>query len=102
LIDGFYLFNYTNTFCELAITLSKQFDNSLFDGLTVYRNVQENEFDKYLDYFERNIIIRPLFAGKLETSLSKKQLVEYALNHGRVTNGIISISSIDKLNQLLN
>jgi hypothetical protein len=102
LIDGFYLFNYTNTFCELAITLSKQFDNSLFDGLTVYRNVQENEFDKYLDYFERNIIIRPLFAGKLETSLSKKQLVEYALNHGRVTNGIISISSVDKLNQLLN
>ena len=60
-----------------------------------------NEFDKYLDFFERNIIIRPLFAGKLETSLSKKQLVEYALNHGTVTNGIISISSVDKLNELL-
>jgi hypothetical protein len=102
LIDGFYLFNYTNTFCELAMTLSNNFDNSLFDGLTVYRNIQENEFDKYLDFFERNIIIRPLFAGKLETSLSKKKLVEYALNHGKVTNGIISISSIDKLNQLLN
>jgi hypothetical protein len=102
LIDGFYLFTYTNTFCELAISLSKQLDNKLFDGLTVYRNIQENEFDKYLDFFERNIIIRPLFAGKLETSLSKKQLVEYALNHAKVTNGIISISSIDKLNELLN
>lgn len=102
LIDGFYLFNYTNTFCELAISLSKQFDNLLFDGITVYRNIQENEFDKYLDFFERNIIIRPLFAGKLETSLSKKQLVEYAFNHSRVTNGIISISSINKLNELLN
>ncbi len=101
LIDGFYLFTYTNTFCELAISLSKQLDNILFDGLTVYRNIQESEFDHYLDFFERNIIIRPLFAGKLETSLSKKQLVEYALNHGRVTNGIISISSIDKLNELI-
>lgn len=102
LIDGFYLFTYTITFCELAISLSKHFDNTLFDGLTVYRNIQENEFDKYLDFFERNIIIRPLFAGKLETSLSKKQLVEYAFNHGRVTNGIISISSLDKLNELIN
>ncbi len=68
----------------------------------MYRNIQENEFDKYLVFFERNIIIRPLFAGKLETSLSKKQLVDYALNHVRVTNGIISISSIDKLNEILN
>lgn len=102
LIDGFYLFAYTNTFCELAMSLSKQFENTLFDGLTVYRNIQENEFDKYLVFFERNIIIRPLFAGKLETSLSKKQLVDYALNHVRVTNGIISISSIDKLNEILN
>lgn len=102
LIDRFYLFNYTKTFCEIAITLSKQFKNSLFDGLTVYRNIQENEFDKYLDFFERNIIIRPLFANQLETSLSKKQLVEYALNHCKITNGIISISSNDKLNQLLN
>ncbi len=102
LIDGFYLFTYTNAFCELAISLSNQFDNTLFDGLTVYRNIQENEFDNYLDFFERNIIIRPLFAGKLETSLSKKQLVEYALNHGRVTNGIISISTVDKLNELIN
>jgi hypothetical protein len=102
LIDGFYLFAYTNTFCDLAISLSEQLDNILFDGLTVYRNILESEFDKYLDFFERNIIIRPLFAGKLKTSLSKKHLVEYALNHGTVTNGIISISSIDKLNELLN
>jgi hypothetical protein len=102
LIDGFYLFSYTDSFCELATTLSKQFDISLFDGLTVYRNIQENEFDKYLDFFERNIIIRPLFAGKLETSYSKKKLVEYALSHGKITNGIISISSVDKLNELLN
>jgi hypothetical protein len=102
LIDGFYLFSYTKTFCELVISLSKQLNNTVFDGLTVYRNIQENEFDKYLDFFERNVIIRPLFAGKLETSLSKKQLVEYALNHGKVTNGIISISSVDKLNELLN
>jgi hypothetical protein len=101
LIDGFYLFSYTYTFCELAISLSKQLNNSLFDGLTVYRNLQENEFDKYLDFFERNIIIRPLFAGKLNVSLSRKHLVEYALNHDRVTNGIISISSLDKLNELL-
>ena len=102
LIDGFYLFSYTDSFCELASTLLEQFDISLFDGLTVYRNILENDFDKYLDFFERNIVIRPLFAGKLETSHSKKQLVEYALNHSRVTNGIISISSIDKLNELLN
>jgi hypothetical protein len=100
-IDGFYLFSYTKTFCELAILLSKQLNNTVFDGLTVYRNIHENEFDIYLDSFERNIIIRPLFAGKLETSLSKKQLVEYALNHGKVTNGIISISSVDKLYELL-
>jgi len=101
LIDGFYLFSYTYTFCELAISLSKELNNSLFDGLTVYRNIQENEFDKYLDFFERNIIIRPLFAGKLDVSLSKKYLLEYSLNHGRVKNGIISISSFDKLNELL-
>jgi hypothetical protein len=102
LIDGFYLFSYTNTFCELAIALSKQLDSVLFDGLTVYRNVNENEFDAYLDFFKRNIVIRPLFAGKLKTTLSKKQLVEYALNHDRITNGVISISSIEKLNELLN
>jgi hypothetical protein len=102
IIDGFYLFPYTKIFCELAISLSKQLNITVFDGLTVYRNIQENEFDIYLYSFERNIIIRPLFAGKLETALSKKQLIEYALNHGRVTNGIISISSVDKLNELLN
>jgi hypothetical protein len=102
LIDGFYLFTYTSAFCELAISLSNQLDKTLFDGITVYRNIQENEFDKYLDFFEQNIIIRPLFAGKLETSLSKRQLVEYALNHDRISKGIISISSIYKLNELLN
>jgi hypothetical protein len=102
LIDGFYLFTYTSTFCELAISLSQHLNNTLFDGLTVYRNIEENEFDKYLDFFEQNIIIRPLFAGKLESSLSKKQLVVYALNHDRISKGIVSISSIDKLNELLN
>jgi hypothetical protein len=102
IIDGFYLFPYTKTFCELAISLSKQLNNTVFDGLTVYRNIQENEFDIYLDSFERNLIIRPLFASKLETALSKKKLIEYALNHGRVTNGIISISSVDRLNELSN
>ncbi len=102
IIDGFYLFPYTTTFCEHALEISKNFKFKLFDGLTVYRNIQESDFDKYLSFFERNIVIRPLCGGKLKTSIPNKQLLDFSLNHTRVANCIISISSNFRLKELLN
>lgn len=102
IIDGFYLFPYTITFCEHVLELSKIVKIKLFDGLTVYRNIQENDFDKYLSFFERNIIIRPLYGGKLNTTIHPQRLVEFSLNHIGVAKGIISISSSFRLKELLN
>jgi hypothetical protein len=102
IINGFYLFPYTTTFCEHALELSKSIKIKLFDGLTVYRNIQENDFDKYLCFFERNIIIRPLYGGKLNTIIPPQELIEFSLNHKSVEKAIISISSNFRLKELLN
>ena len=98
LAGSFYLFPYTKTFCESVIT---SLVIKVFDGLIVYRNFNEIEYDEYFDFLPNNIIIRPLGAGKLSVHLTKKQIVEFALSHSKISYGIVSISSIGKLNELI-
>jgi hypothetical protein len=59
------------------------------------------EYDKYLNYFSDNIIIRPLNAGRLDPNINKKTAISYALNHKNITAGIISFSSKEKLQEIL-
>lgn len=101
LFEGFYLFPYTNTFCSLANKLNVELAIPLFDGLTIYRNFKEREFDGFLDYFSNNIIIRPLNSGDLDEKINKKDAFDFSINHPNINYAIVSISSKEKLNILL-
>jgi hypothetical protein len=99
--EGFYLFPYTDLFCSLSQKLNSDLSTHLFDGLTVYRNYNEREYDDFLNLFPNNIIIRPLNAGKLDENISKKDALDFSINHPNIDYGIVSISSKEKLNELI-
>lgn len=101
LYENLYLFPYTTTFCDSVLELSDKYNMYIFNGLTIYRNLEEMEYDKYLNYFSDNIIIRPLNAGRLDPNINKKTAISYALNHKNITAGIISFSSKEKLQETL-
>jgi len=73
----------------------------LFDGLTIYRNLKEKEFDGFLNYFSNNIIIRPLNSGNLDKKINKKDAFDFSVNHPNIDYAIVSISSREKLNELI-
>jgi hypothetical protein len=102
LIERFFIFPYTDSFCIASQKLNSELSASIFDGLTIYRNLIEKEHDIFLNYFSNNIIIRPLYAGKLDGNISKKEAFDFSVNHPNIDYGIVSISSKAKLNELLN
>jgi hypothetical protein len=77
------------------------------DGLIVYRNVFENEYETSLELAAKlnknSYIIRPLNAGKaLDKDIhTSKSLVHWALNFPKIEGAIISISSLSKLNEII-
>lgn len=88
-------------FAEAAV------NQNFIDGLVVYRNVLETEADAVLqlssDLGKKNFIIRPLFGGKaLEAQRqTPKDLVEFALDFPNVEGAVLSISSLEKIKQIL-
>ena len=101
LFEGFYLFPYTDTFCSSSHELNIGLSKPLFDGLTIYRNLKEKEFDGFLNYFSNNIIIRPLNSGNLDKKINKKDAFDFSVNHPNIDYAIVSISSREKLNELI-
>lgn len=100
LIDRFMCFPYSINFANIAI------EKKSIDGLVVYRNTFEKEYDAVLDRSaelrKASIVIRPFFAGKaiLDSDKSAPELFEVAINHPSVEAAILSTNSIEHLKEL--
>lgn len=102
--------NKINQFCcfpynvEFALSAIKK---EHIDGLIVYRNVIEQEYDTALELAaklnKKSYILRPLNAGKALNieNQSPKSLVQWALDFPNIEGAIISISSISRLKEII-
>ena len=100
LIDKFYVFPYTISFAKAVLKIEDIYGD-FFDGFIVYRNYMEMEYDLILDESNKsNVILRPLNAGKTLNMNNAKDSFKFALSHKNVSAGIISISSVYKLNEI--
>lgn len=100
-IENFHCFPYDAGFAQAAL------NTKAIDGLVVYRNKLETEYDGLLQQAaragKRSFIIRPLFGGKaLELeSETPRSLLRFALDMPNVDGAVLSISSIEKITQIL-
>ena len=100
-ISRFFVFPYSVTFAQRAI------EQDFVDGLIVYRNVEETEYDSVIErcgvLSKSCIIIRPFNAGAvfLQDRRSPPELLEYALNKSSIDQAIISSNSIEHLTSLV-
>lgn len=100
LIERFYVFPYSIIFAQAVLKIENVY-NDFFDGFIVYRNYMELEYDTILDESKKsNLILRPLNAGKTLDEQNAKDSFLFALSHKNVSAGIISISSVAKLNEI--
>jgi hypothetical protein len=100
LIGKFYIFPYSISFAKAVLKFENSY-SGFFDGFIVYRNFMELEFDSILNESNKsNLVLRPLNAGKTLNVKNAKDSFEFALSHKNVSAGIISISSVDKLNEI--
>jgi hypothetical protein len=101
LIERFFCFPYTKGFADLIL------EQKLGNGLIVYRNLAEREFDSHLDICaaqgKAGIIIRPFHAGALveEGAMDALDLLTQALDHPAIESAILSTSSRAHLEQLI-
>lgn len=100
-IKKFICFPYTVPFAHNAV---KQ---SAVDGIAVYRNVDETEYDAVIELCstlnKTAFAIRPLNAGKAlaRSEDSARDLFDFALSLEPIEAGIISTSSLDHLRDLI-
>ncbi len=100
LIGKFYIFPYSIGFAEAVLNMENIY-SGFFDGFIVYRNFNELEYDSILDKSKKlNLILRPLNAGKTLNEKNAKDSFRFAISHKNISAGIISISSISKLNEI--
>ncbi|WP_374028259.1 hypothetical protein ACES2J_07705 [Bdellovibrio bacteriovorus] len=99
-IEQVMCFPYSVSFANTAI------QQNFIDGLVVYRNVLETEYDESLKAATRlgkeSYIIRPLAAGKALSEAGKpaRELYNWALDHEGVVGAIVSISKPHHLRDL--
>lgn len=101
LFEKIYFFPYTKSFCEAVFELTNNHYFSLFSGMTIYRNLYETEYDNFLDKFKDNIVIRPLNSGQLSPQIDKRNALKFAMDHENIISAIVSISSSEKLKEIL-
>lgn len=100
-IDQFCCFPYNPEFALAAIQKSQ------IDGLVVYRNIQEQEYDTALQLAakldKKSYVLRPLNAGKAlkENNDTPSTLVNWSLDLPNIEGAIVSISSLSKLNEII-
>lgn len=100
LIFKFYIFPYSINFAQVVLKM-ESICGDFFDGFIVYRNYMELEYDSILKESNKsNLILRPLNAGKTLNEQNAKDSFRFALSHKNVSAGIISISSVEKLNEI--
>jgi hypothetical protein len=100
LIERFFCFPYSVGFGRVAL------EHEAVDGLVVYRNVQETEYDALLDRAEELSkpchIIRPFNAGGAfaDEGRSVRGHLAFALGKPAIESAILSSNSLDHLRQL--
>jgi hypothetical protein len=100
-IERFFCFPYSPAFASEALK------SGTIDGLTVYRNAQETEYDAAIDSCAELgkpvLVIRPLYAGKVleQSAKSAADHVQYSLNLPAIEAGIISSNNLDHIRELL-
>lgn len=99
-IKHFHVFPYTIAFAELALSCS------FVDGLIVYRNAHENEYSDLINQQHSlgkwGYVLRPLAAGKLDFSACKPhEFFQSATSLPSIAGGIVSISSVSRLKELI-
>lgn len=98
LIKNFFLFPYSKGFAKRCAS------DSYIDGLIVYRNPMENDYDSVIDlYANKNkscLTIRPFNCGKALKKFKPEKLIEYAFNKCSIEGTIISFSNVQQLSFL--
>lgn len=100
-IERFFCFPYSPAFASEAL------NSATIDGLAVYRNAQETEYDAAIDdcadLGKPVLVIRPLNAGKVleKNAISAADHVQYSLNMAAIEAGIISSNNLDHIRELL-
>ncbi|MEQ1509316.1 MAG: hypothetical protein ABL909_02810 [Sphingopyxis sp.] len=100
-IERFFCFPYSTAFADEAMKLG------CFDGLVVYRNTNEREYDYLLEPClaagGKFLVIRPFAAGQaLGAGLpTPREQLGAALDHAAIESAILSTSSLRHLDDLL-
>jgi hypothetical protein len=101
LIQRFFCFPYTPGFAAAALA------HDAIDGLIVYRNVNETEYDAHIDDCAKLgktcQIIRPFFgcAEGVPTDISHEEMLTFALNKPAIESAILSSNSVAHLSALM-
>ena len=100
LIERFFCFPYSVEFGRVAL------EHEAIDGLVVYRNVQETEYDALIDrsaaLSKLCHIIRPFNAGTIITQAKKtpEDVLKFAMDKPAIKSAILSSNSIEHLREL--
>jgi hypothetical protein len=100
-IGRFLCFPYTPAFAQVALEMDA------VDGLVVYRNQQEREYDGVIDRAsglgKPCVIIRPFLGGKLvrDEGSDAASLLRFALNKPAIESAVVSCSRLDRLKDLI-
>jgi hypothetical protein len=96
-IKSFYCFPYTFEFAKQVL------DNPLVDGLTIYRNPLEIEYDPLLARAhaigKRVLVIRPFKAGEALANIGVAKLIKFSASSPVVDGVVVSCSSIKHLEE---
>lgn len=99
LVGRLLCFPYSPAFAQEAVA------TAAIDGLVVYRNVDETEYDPAIHACAAAgkpcLIIRPFLAGKVIERRSPGQLLAFALDKPAIEAAILSTSSLDHLADLI-
>ena len=91
-IKEFYCFPYTLEFAKQAL------DHPMVDGLAIYRNPLENEYDPLLAHVlaigKRILVIRPFKAGDAFVDFEASKLIKFSASLPVVDGIVVSCSSI--------
>ena len=98
-VSDFLCFPYSVEFAAAAN------NSGIFSGLTVYRNLEETQYDSALKdcpFLNESIAIRPFGAGKgFAQGRSTQEMLDYVFSDDLINGVILTVSSEDHLNELL-
>ena len=93
-VNEIYCFPYSLYFAKLASKIKN------INGLSVYFNPKERTYRKLL--LNQNIGIRPLYAGKLTSKYTFKELINFSLREKKISKTILSINKIKNFKYFYN